>query len=228
MTIFRYSLLRSVRNKGTLLLLIAVPLLAIFMPSIDWPALPLGYHYFGVFLLFVAAKLVHLMIADRSSGVIIRISTAPVSHLSYLWQNLLAFSILLISQCVIVAASGQFVHSGQLPPVIPLLLVYSVFTFSAIAFSLAWCSFFRSRETSLAILFSVILLLAMLGGIMWPTQIMPPALQKAAMLLPTYWYMEALQLTLHKAPLWELIVPLLNLILFTLVFLLLGSRRKLY
>ena len=65
----------------------------------------------------------------------------------------------------------------------------------------------------------------MLGGVFWPIQIMPVFIQRIAMLLPTYWYSEGIIRVAYGASIGDIALPLVMMFMFTIVFLIFGSRR---
>ena len=73
-----------------------MPIILVFLPDLEWPPIPMGFQYYGVLLLFIAARLTAIIIEDRTRKTTLRISVAPITHFQYLWQNLLAYSVLLI------------------------------------------------------------------------------------------------------------------------------------
>nr|WP_257391668.1 ABC transporter permease [Halalkalibacter krulwichiae] len=150
-----------------------------------------------------------------------------MTHLQYLWQNLLAYSVILTAVNLIFVILGVMVHGDSIPSPALLFIIYTVFSMTALGFSLAWYSLFRNKEAAFSILGGIIILMAMLGGVMWPVEMMPDYLQRAVMLLPTYWVAEATILVSYGAPMKELVIPLVLMILFGIAFLLLGSRRRL-
>lgn len=225
MTIFFFAVKRSFRNLTNVVLVFALPLLVIFLPSDAWYALPVGFQIYGTFLLIAASKLVSIMMEDRTTGILTRIGVAPVSHLQYLFQNLLAYSLLLIIQCAVVIICGIIYGHDLVNPLL-LFVVYSIFVLTAIGFSLCWYSLFRHKETALSILFGLIMLLSMAGGMFWPVQIMPDFMQRVVMFLPTYWLVEAMRVVTEGDTVTALSIPLAMLLLFTVAFLLVGSRRR--
>lgn len=227
MTVFRFALIRSLRNGYNMILLIVLPLFIVFWQPDDWSSLPAGYRYYGIFLFFAAGKLVHLLLVDRMSGIVLRLSASPLTHFQYLLQNLLAYAILLLVQTATIAVCIIPIHGKSLPYSASLFLLFATFSFAAIGFSLAWSSHFRNKETSLSVMGGVIMLLSMLGGLLWPVEIMPESIQRAAMLVPTYWLAEGLRSVAAEAPLIDALFPSGILLLFTLAFLLIGSKRRL-
>jgi len=227
MTIFRFALLRSVRSVSGILLIVLLPVGVIFVPGDGWDRVPVAIRYYSVILMFAAANLTHLLLTDRLTGMTVRIAAAPVSHLKYLAQHLLAFVLLLTVQNAIVAAAGRLLHGERMPDPVALFPVLTVFSVTAVCFALAWNSLFRSKETSATLLFCAILFLSMLGGLLWPIVIMPELLQKAAMFIPTYWLVAALAAAAGDGGLRDAAVPMLMLLLFSTAFLLAGSKRRL-
>lgn len=226
MTIFTFSLKRSVRSLLNLLLLGATPLFIIFLADEQWFMLPMGYQLYGVILLFIASKLVSIMLEDRTTGVLQRIGVSPITHFQYLWQNLLAFSVLLVAQCAVVVLGGVL-YGLELPVPILLFTVYSLFAMTAISLSLAWFSLFRHKETAFSVFIFITLLVAMIGGLFWPVEVMPPFLQRLAMFFPTYWLAESLQIIQTGENMINLWLPLTLLLLFSSIFLVIGSKRRL-
>lgn len=227
MTIFTFALKRSFRSAANLILLGGVPLAVILMPRAEWQQFPIGFQYYGIVLLITASKLVHMIMEDRKNKILTRIGVAPVTHFQYLLQNLLAFALLLMVQSAIVIAGGVLVHGGIFGNPLLLFLVYCFFSLTAISFSLAWCSLFRHPESSIAVMFGIILIMAVFGGILFPMEFMPEQLQRIGMFFPTYWLTMGTEYVAARALFSELAVPLIVLLMFSGLFMLIGSRRKL-
>ncbi|WP_096199905.1 ABC transporter permease [Bacillus sp. FJAT-45350] len=227
MTIFTFVFKRFFRKKSNIFFLLVLPIGAVFLPIGEWPPIPLGFQYYSILLLFLAARLGGIILEDRANKTLLRVSVAPITHFQYLWKNLLAYSIILTSVNVVFVTLGVIVHGENLPSPILFLLIYTVFSTTSLGFSLTWYSLFRNKEAAFSILGGVIILMAMLGGVMWPVEIMPELLQRAVMLLPTYWVAEGTILVAYGAPTKDLITPLVVMFLFCIAFLLVGSRRRL-
>lgn len=227
LTIFNFALIRSVRSLPNLILLLGLPAAVVVLPEGGWHGLPLGYHFYGILLLFCASKLVHMIMEDRKNKMMTRIGVAPVTHFKYLSQNLLAFALLLVGQSAVVTFSAWLLHADVFGSLIQLFSMFSVFSVTAISFSLAWCSMFRQPESSTAVMLGIIMIMAVLGGTLFPIQAMPASLQKIAMLSPTYWFHEGIMLAKNGGLFAEQLTPLGILLLFAIAFMLIGSRRKL-
>ncbi|WP_066189872.1 ABC transporter permease [Gracilibacillus timonensis] len=226
MTIFLFAIKRCFRDIMNIVLLCVLPIIVIWMPDAEWTPLPLGFQLYGAVLFFAAAKLVSIMMEDRMKGVLMRIGVAPVTHFQYLWQNLLAYTLILMVQIILVMIGGLLYGYDLVDPLF-LFLVYLLFAITSISFSLAWFMLFRHKETALVILMSLIMLMSMAGGMLWPIDLMPEFMQRLVMLLPTYWLIESLTIVTTQADKTELFIPLVMLLMFTMAFLVVGSRRRL-
>ncbi|AOY78057.1 ABC transporter permease [Clostridium formicaceticum] len=226
MTIFYFVFKRFFRKFSDVLFLCLLPIASVFLPAGEWLPIPLGFQYYGIILLFVAAKLASILMEDRTNKTLLRIGVSPITHFQYLWQNLLAYSLILMGLNLVFIIAGVILHGEALISPILLFIIYAFFSMTAIGFSLAWYALFRSKEAAFSVLTGVIVLMSMLGGIMWPVEIMPIPLQRGALLLPTYWFAEGIVLISFGASILELVLPLVMMFMFSIVFLLLGSRRK--
>lgn len=225
MTIFKFALKRYFRQPSNIIFLLILPIILVFLPDLEWPPIPMGFQYYGVLLLFIAARLTAIIIENRTRKTTLRISVAPITHFQYLWQNLLAYSVLLIGVNGLVVLMGVLYHGENLVSPVLLFIVYTFFSVTAIGFSLALYAIIRNKEAALALLTGVIALISMLGGVFWPIQIMPVFIQRIAMLLPTYWYSEGIIRVAYGASIGDIALPLVMMFMFTIVFLIFGSRR---
>lgn len=226
MTIFQFALKRSFSNKTNLIFLSLFPVGAIFLPSgEEWPFLPYGYQYFGIIVLFVGIRLASIILEDRALGVVKRLAVAPVTHFQYLSQNLLAFSVILLLQCIIVVYGGVL-YGQELYQPGWLLVLFISFSFTSLAVALAWISLYRSKETSFLVYMSVIFLMVILGGLMMPLQIFPDILQRIAVIFPTYWLSEGLNWIVFGDNISEFLKINGVLWLYTIIFVVIGSVRK--
>lgn len=226
MTIFYYALKRSFANLANLIFLTAAPILCIFLPAGEgWPTLPYGYAYFGMMILFVAIRLTQMMMEDRVKGILKRLSVAPVRYFSYLGQQLLAYAVILILQSAVVVLGG-WIAGQELHRPWSLFALYVSFSFTALAMALAWISIFRSKDTAFLLYMSLVVLTALLGGIILPLEIFPDLLKRIAVILPTFWFAEGLNGIAYGQTFAELVRINVTLWLYALVFLVLGSTRR--
>ncbi len=227
MTIFRFALIRSLRKKSTLVSLVVTPPAMIFLRPLWVVDDGIGFSFYGLLLMIAAFSLVRLVMADRVAGTAVRIFAAPVTTLRYLSQNLLAFLLILGAQTGLMIIAGVALYRWEAGMASLLALSYIVFTASAIAFSLAWNSLFRSKATADGIFSLVASFMALLGGIFIPISIMPEILQKIGMIFPTYWLSNSLLFLQSRGSDGEYWFSILIMFLFSTAFLLYGSKRRL-
>ncbi len=226
MTVFRFALKRSFRNPFNILLLCVLPVGVVFLPVVPGSILPLGFHLYGQVIMFAAFLMVRTTVEDRLSGVLARIAVAPVSYFRYLWETLLAYGLLLVLQNALVVGLGVVRYGGILGAPLLQFAAFSCFSFTSIAFSLAGCSLFGRREITYASVPTVITLLSLLGGFYAPVEMMPEVLQKAAMVTPPYWLINALSVLQRGDPPSRFVLSIAIMLLFTMAFLVVGSRRR--
>lgn len=228
MTIFYYALKRSFGNTTNLIFLTLFPIACIFLPAGEyWPTLPYGYQYFGILVLFVGIRLSSIILEDRVKGVVKRLAVAPISHFRYLSQNLMAYSVILLAQCAIVVYGGVL-YGQELVQPFWLLILYVSFSFASLAAALAWISIFRNKETSFLVYMSLIFLVAILGGMLIPLEMFPETLKRIAVLFPTYWLDQGLDWIAHGENIVDFLLINGILWLYTLIFVIMGSTRKIH
>lgn len=226
MTIFYYTLKRSFGNLTNLIFLTLAPAACIFFPAGEgWPFLPYGYQYFGIFILFAAIRLTTIILEDRAKGVIKRLAVAPVSYLRYLVQHLLAYAVILIMQCIVVVVGGVL-WGQELHQPFMLLTLYISFSITSLALALAWISIYRNKDSSFLVYMSLIFIIVVLGGVMFPLELFPDVLKRLAVLLPTFWLSEGINWIAYGERISEFVLIHGVLWLYTLIFLVIGSTRK--
>jgi len=226
-TILRFALRRSFRGGFNILLLCVLPIGVVFIPPQEGTTLPLGIHFYGQVVMFAAFLMVRSLVDDRVSGVLTRIAVAPVSYFRYLWETLLAYGVLLVLQNAVVVALGRVLYGGSLGSPLLQWVAFACFSLTSIALCLAVFSLFGRRESAYGALSTVILLLSLIGGFYWPVEMMPEALQRVALLTPPYWLVNALTVLRTGGPPARFALSVVIMLLFTMAFLVVGSRRRL-
>jgi ABC-2 type transport system permease protein len=226
MTVFLYTLKRSFRNLLNLLFIIVLPLGLVFLPrapEMGWDA-PIGFQFYSGLVFFIAFLLIRGVAEDRGSGILTRIAAAPITHFRYLSQTLLAYACLMVAQNAAMVFGGALYHGGVLGNPLRLFLAHGTFSLAALAFCLAVCSLIRLREVAYGACAALIIFLSAIGGAMWPTSTMPDLLRRAAMVSPVYWLNIAVTSTPGEGD--QFALSLAVMLLFTLVFLFAGSKRR--
>lgn len=130
---------------------------------------------------------------ERQSGVLRRLSAAPLSKGQLIWGKWLGKLLLAICQLIYGMLIGSLlfkVHWGENLPTIFILLLAWAAACTGFAVWFGGVAKNQGQINSLPIIFS--LLLAALGGCWWPIEVTPEWMQQLAMYLPTGWVMDAL------------------------------------
>ena len=224
MTVFRFALKRCFRRPLNLILICVLPLGLLFVPRFgDWQ-MPMGFHLYGELVFFLAYSLIYTVSEDRNNGILTRIAAAPVTHFGYLSQILIAYACIMVAQNGAMVMGGHLLYGDVLDEPLRMLASYTAFSLAALSFCLAVCSLIRLREVAYSSLSMLIVLFAALGGSMVPVSLMPDFLKRLAMISPIYW----LHVGMGAVPGAEgqFVLSLAVLLLFALVFLLAGSKRR--
>lgn len=226
MTIFRYALLRSFRRKWTLVVLWVAPVFLMLLNPLWEDGSFSGFSIYSMVILLAAFLLVRPIMEDRVTGTAVRIFAAPITTLRYLFQNLLAALFLLMVQIVVLLGSRLLWQGWSWSLTARVLLGYAVFAGVGLALCLAWHSLFRSKDLSDAVFSIVMSVMGLFGGVFVPITALKGVMHKIAMLMPPYWLVHALH-NLDGDSGGAYWLSLGILLLFAVVFLIFGSKRRL-
>ncbi|MPW25454.1 ABC transporter permease [Alkalibaculum sp. M08DMB] len=227
MTIFNFVFKRTLKGKFDIFMLLLPPIITAFISVETWLPIPLGFQMYGVILMFLSSKLCKTMMEDREKKVILRISAAPITHLRYLMENLLAYTLILSSINIIVVGIGVLRYGSVTIPPLNMFLLFSVFSATSIGLSIAWYALFKHTETAYSILGGLYISMAMLGGMFWPIEIMPQIIRRIVQILPTYWFALGMRQVVYTGYDGNLFMTIGILLLFSVAFIMVGSRKRL-
>lgn len=181
----------------------------------------------GINMLFLALYATMHLLKDRENRTFHRVMTAPLSQGSYLLQIIGCFLAILMIQMTGVFFISRFLLNLYLgESTLALYGVMGVFALVCVAFSIAISSLVKTTRQAGTLASLLTTPMAMLGGLLWPREIMPEILQHIGMFLPTTWMMDAANKVIVSGRFldagWEVAI----LFLFALVFFLLGSWRR--
>jgi ABC-type multidrug transport system permease subunit len=127
-------------------------------------------------------------------GTSTRLRVAPVPLASVLGGKLLARWIIGTAQLLLLLLFGHFVYGlglGQSP--IAIVVVAAVAVASMTCFAAVVAAFVRTREQAVPVGLAVAVILASLGGLLWPLYNLPQSIQEVARALITTWSMFGIQ-----------------------------------
>jgi len=224
MTIFLFALQQNLKQRISLLLLLVLPLVLLFIPSMTG-SLPMGFSLFGLLNLFSAFLLSRPVVEDRMQKIVVRIAASPISHAYYLSIHLLASLLLLAVQCLVFVVASILYFGPHVTNYLVLFLLYVSYSAMVLSLSLAWNSMFRSYNTSFALFSGIGSIMCLVSGLSFPLSLLPQSVQTMVRILPTYYLANGL-LMLGKQSGSGVLLSAVVLWVFTGIFLLIGSKRR--
>jgi len=166
--------------------------------------------------------------ADRMEGVLLRILAGPVTMRDYLFQNLMGAAVPMVGLSAAIGVVGLILHGWALTFAIGIALCYAFLAITSIGLSFVWSSIFRSKESSSAAFSAVATLLSFIGGLLIPLSFLPDVLFYLGALFPAHWAARAIQSMLDYGQFTRIYgFSIFAMALFTVVFILLGAKRRL-
>jgi ABC-2 type transport system permease protein len=161
-----------------------------------------------------------LILSEKHWNTLSRVRQAPVGKFTYLIANFLTAVIFLLSNLL-----ALFILTKTLMPVhttLPMYLLWFYFGLIWIFFGIFLALVVTSRAVYASVIPIITTVFAMLGGSFWPLWLMPPFMQKLAMITPHYWAIDAMTVIQKGQSLLTQRTDLLALTGFLALFLALG------
>jgi len=226
--IFKYDLKKSFQNKAVLLCTFILPLVLIFASPLWSGEVQIGFNLMAFVVMGGTFLTAQGILNERIEGTLTRIMVAPITMLNYLTQKLLAYSIPIAMQITLVCLIGMVLYDWYLSFTIALILIYILFTVTSVAMAIAWASLFKSKESSLTSFSLVLTAMAMLGGLMIPTNLLPAALRYVGAIFPSYWAANGIEnLNTYNSITNQFWLSVVMMIMFGIIFMLFGGKRRL-
>ncbi len=151
---------------------------------------------FGMF--FTALPIAGAILQERKSGIWIRLTSLPVSHLTLITGKIFAYIGVCLCQFLLIGLLGFFLFpyiglpaftvSGHLVPVLFVILFSSL---AACGFGIFLGMACRTYEQALPLGATAVVLAAALGGVMVPVYAMPQVMQRISVISPFNWGLTA-------------------------------------
>ena len=149
-------------------------------------------------------------------------ATTPLSKREIIFGKILGRLVvasLQVTILVLVAFFAHLVFGLVIGNVLNVWIVLLFYTLCVAPLGVAFGAWFRDPERAANIGVLVTMVMAALGGCWWPLEIVPPQMQKLALIFPTTWAMKALHGVISFGrSLPELLLPLSVLVGFAVVF----------
>lgn len=185
----------------------------------------LGYMAMGTMFLLSFATI--LILEDKKTRVFDRLGTTPVTRASYFVQHLLSYfivALIQISAMVNILPSVVDISFGDAANEI--IIVGVVFALACISIGLLISRFSKNTIVANSMIGLVNLPILMLGGCLWPRELMPEFVKRIGDFVPTTWFLKAAETVLYGNGLYGARFELLYLLLFTAVLLIITFSVK--
>ena len=192
--------------------------------SINWAAISQLTGMYGFIAMFMGFFVIRTLMEDKLKGMPERLGVLPVSPRKIMVQgSLAAFVATLMASAVVII----FMHNrlGSLPNPVHLFAMLGLFNLFTVVFAFSVYSSIKSMAVVSVIVTMGSNIFAMLGGLLWPLEMVPSFMQRVAWFTPTYWFGRGLR-NISDITFEGFIMPVLFLLGFTLLAMLLGGWKR--
>ncbi len=160
---------------------------------------------------------------DKMNGLYSRIQCGPITKANYQIQSFISYVLIAIFQLFLVFMVMVNVLKMDIGGIfLPLFLVMVLFAVCCVALGTFVTSISNNVTQASALLNLINIPMCMLGGAMWPSEIMPEMLRTISVIFPTTWVIQAADKIVGGASLAGVGVEIAILSGFTMVFLILS------
>ncbi|MGM0218288.1 ABC transporter permease [Enterococcus sp. AZ126] len=184
----------------------------------------LGYLRFGMVFSTI------LIMEDKVSGVFERVLISPLKTSSYLFQHVFSYFIVafiqIYSLLAIVPRIINIEYGSTSAERYQILLVCCAFALVCISIGVTISRFSKNALMAGTIASLINLPMLMLGGCLWPLEIMPEAVQKIGNFMPTTWFLKAGEAVLYGRGISAASSEIMYMILFSVILLVINFLVK--
>ena len=178
-------------------------------------------------MIFLSNSTSQLILEDKQNKTFFRIFASPISTGHYMLQNILSsFAILIVQTTLIFTIMVKVFKADFGTSIFSVYVLFVIFSLMCVSLGVAITSASKNARQSASISTFITVPMCMLGGCFWPINIMPDILLKISNFMPTTWILRASQKVMKGSNLFGVRTEISVLLLFTLVFILLGSWKK--
>lgn len=179
--------------------------------------------YTVMYVFFIIQYLTAVLKEERQQGTLKRMLGLPISRAELLGGKLLGALLICVLQVTLLLGVGVFLFGLNLGRDLPALLLLTL-ALAAAAVSLGLAAASGGMEAG--VLTAPLIISALLGGCMFPIDLMPPFLRTISHLVPHFWALSAYQdLIVRGQGLVDILPDIGVLLLFAAVFFVIGVRR---
>ncbi|MCM3338210.1 ABC transporter permease [Paenibacillus sp. MER TA 81-3] len=182
--------------------------------------------YTVMFVFFVIISMTRRFISDKDTGMTARLSSTPMRPLSYLIGMWIPYLLVVIFQCAVLLSFGHFVYGLELGDMLSVIIIILALAFCVTGLGLALSVFAKSENQGIAFTQLIAMGGAVIGGLWFPTEMMPKFMQTIGHFTPQYWAQQGLKsIILHGAHLQDIWLNVLILLAFAVVALLIAMLQ---
>lgn len=165
------------------------------------------------------------LIESRRLGTTRRMFATPVSSGTILFGETTARFVIAVGQALIILVGASLLFGAQWGSPIGVTVVVALFSLVGTGAAMLFGASLSNAEQAGAVTAPLGIALGMLGGAMWPLEIVPPAMQAVGRATPHAWAIDALRTVARDGTLADVVVPLMVLAGFAIVLLALATWR---
>ncbi|MEH7344720.1 ABC transporter permease [Bacillus sp. JJ1532] len=182
-----------------------------------------------MFVMMVMLSVTGALIEARNMGIWSRLFTTPTSKFHVMFGYFLSFFTIGWIQFFLLIVMSSVIFDVKWGDPVGLLVLISSLLLSVIGLGLAIAAFAKTAEQQNAIGTLIIVSTCMLGGVYWPTSIMPEFMQSIANFVPQSWAIEGFTaLNGSGGTLGDILTPVFILLGFAMVFFTVGLSNVRY
>ncbi|GAA0335204.1 hypothetical protein GCM10008967_27560 [Bacillus carboniphilus] len=194
-------------------------------PGISRTRTVMGYLIISVLYTSIIVGL--YIILNKNNHTLIRTLAAPISLKSYMFQTVSSFILISIIQMTLVLLVLKWVYKLYLgDSALSIYLMLTLFSLVSVSFGVAISSFSKNITQACLIGVGVMAPMAMLGGAYFPLDYAPESLQTVSQFTPVSWVLTGIEKLLQGESITSLGKEMGILLLFAVIFFLLGTFRK--
>jgi len=180
-----------------------------------------------MFMMYLAINAASLITEDKKLKIYERILTSPLSLKKYMLENVLSFFVIIWIQVLMLFSIMELLFKMDFgSSIIDLVIFTFIYSASAVSLGIAIVNLSKTLKQVSSITPLIVVPMCMLGGCFWPKWIMPDILQKISNFVPITWAVQGMEKILTGGSLLSVGKEIVILLLFSLIFFLLGSAKK--
>ncbi|MBZ9685523.1 ABC transporter permease [Clostridium estertheticum] len=183
----------------------------------------------GYAMLIIATFSTNLILEDKKNKTYIRMFASPLKNFNYMLQNIFSFLFIVLIQVYIAFKIMTGTFKAQLGASVEnMFVLFVIYAATCVALALAIGSVSKNIKQASALGVLVNTLVAMLGGLFWPKELMPDILLTMGKFTPAYWLTDGIDKLLTSRSITSAAQDIGILLLFTVVFFMISSWGKVY